>query len=165
VREIELTQGQKAMVDDADFEWLSQWKWCAWWSPSTCSFYAVRRTHRSEGFPRRMIGMHRFILGARSGEQVDHDDHDTLNNQRYNISACTVSQNQANSRLRRDNTSGFKGVSWKRESRKWLATIMVKGKCIYLGLFNNPKDAADAYDDAARSHFGEFACTNLHTVL
>lgn len=77
---IPLTQGQFAKVDDEDFAWLSQWNWRAHYSPCSKSFYAMRSAPSSEGGA--AIYMHRLILGAQKGQQVDHESHDTLDNRR-----------------------------------------------------------------------------------
>ena len=159
MKTIELTQNQVALVDDEDFEWLNQWKWRAVWDSGTHSFYAMRTAPRVEG--KRSLGMHRLILGLGPGEMGDHEDHDTLNNQRYNLRRCTNAQNQANGRKRRDNTSGSRGVHWRKAVHKWVVQIKVSGRFIHLGYFDDITAAARAYDAAARQHFGEFACCNF----
>lgn len=108
-RLIPLTQGQFAVVDAADFEFLNQWKWFAHWNSKTKSFYAVRSGARVNGRQAAIL-MHRAILGCvlHDGSEVDHRDHDTLNNRRSNL-RLAGKQNQHNQNIRKDNTSGFKG--------------------------------------------------------
>ena len=101
--------------------------------------------------------MHNQVMGFPK-EFVDHRDHDGLNNQKSNLRKCTQSENQANSRRRIDNGSGFKGVC--RFRNKWQAQISVDGKLKYLGLYQVPELAAIAYDSAAVEHYGQFALTN-----
>lgn len=150
-RYIPLTQGQNAMVDAYDFEWLSQWNWCACWSPSTKSFYARR------GLP--TIHMHRVILGCKRGEFVDHINHNTLDNRRQNLRRCGHRANSHNRGLRSDNSTGFKGV-YLRRSGRWQGQFTLNGKRISLGYFNTAREAAQAYNSAAMVHHGEFARLN-----
>jgi hypothetical protein len=109
--------------------------------------------------------MHRDIMLASPGEQIDHIDHDTLNNQKSNLRKCSAEQNSHNRRLRRDSASGFKGVSWSNDSSKWQARIMATGKAIHLGSYIEREDAARAYDAAAVKYHGKFAMTNRELGL
>src|SRR6266851_357302 len=142
-RLIPLTQGQTAIVDEEDFDWLSQWNWLAQWSEKTKSFYAQH--HRNP-----VMSMHRLILGCSESEEGDHKDHNTLNNRRNNLRKCTGSQNCSNRRIRADNVSGFKGVYWKVEREKWVAQIKTGGVCRWLGYFDTAQEAAEVYDTAAK---------------
>jgi len=151
-RLIALTQGQNAIVDAADFEWLDQWNWSAHWNPCTQSFYAMRM---------QFTWMHRVILGCGPTERSDHKNHDTLDNRRENLRKCTHAINMRNKRLYRNNTSGYKGVSLTRCSGHWHAEICVNNKTITLGEYVSKKDAALAYDKAARRYFGAFAQVNF----
>jgi hypothetical protein len=108
--------------------------------------------------------MHRFILSAPKGIQVDHRDNDGLHNTRGNIRLCTCQQNQGNSRPTTCHTSIFKGVHWDKRDRIWQAKIHINRRSIYLGNFIKEIDAALAYDDAAREYFGEFARLNEHLI-
>lgn len=78
-----------------------------------------------------------------------------------NLRLCTRSQNKFNSPLRADNISGFKGVYFNKRANKYQAQLGHEGKHIYLGIYCNSKDAALAYDAAARKYFGEFANLNF----
>ena len=152
-RFIPLTQGQNAIVDAADYTRLNQWNWCAHWNPTIKNFYAVRR---EMGI---FIFMHRFILGCDKGEEADHWNHNTLDNRVNNLRKVSSSQNHANQRLSSLNTSGFKGVYW--QSGKWVASIKINRRNKYLGRFLDAKEAAEAYDKAAKELFGEFAYLNF----
>lgn len=156
--EIPLTQGQVALVDAADYEHISQWKWYAAWSPITCSYYAQRNAKLSEG-RQRTVHMHRAILGLERGDgyHADHKDRNTLDNRRINLRKATSSQNQANSRVRA--ASGFKGVYWRKDLNKWNAQIGINRKLKNLGYYMTPEDAHKAYCDAAALYHGEFART------
>lgn len=87
---------------------------------------------------------------------IDHKDTDRDNNTRENLRSATNRENQGNSRIRRDNTSGFKGVGFHKTKGKWRARIRDHGKRRCLGYFDSPEEAADAYSEAHRKIFGEF---------
>ncbi len=104
--------------------------------------------------------MHRQIMNAPPGMDVDHQDHNTLNNQRANLRVCTRTQNNANSRKRNGCTSRFKGVYWYRERKRWLVQITTAGRTNTLGYFEDEVEAACAYNAAALEQFKEFALLN-----
>lgn len=152
-REIPLSRGLVALVDDADFERVAALgKWYA--NPSYRTFYA--RKNYWESGRCKSVRMHTFITGW---EYVDHVNGNGLDNRRANLRPADDSTNSFNRQLRRNNKSGFKGVSGK--GCRWQAEIQCRGKRIYLGLFDTATDAACAYDTAAREHFGEFARLNF----
>lgn len=154
MRTIPLTQGQVAIVDDADFDLVSRYKWCALRSRHT--FYAV-----SGGSPQ--FRMHRLILSARPDQLVDHRDGDGLNNARTNLRVCTHQQNQRNQvRARRPvKSSVFTGVHWLKRRKKWQARISDGSRRRTIGYFDDEVAAARAYDVAARAGYGEFASCNF----
>lgn len=150
---IALTRGQVAKVDDSDFEWLNQWKWHANRDPRSGKFYAVRR--KGARSDRSSISMHRLLLGITDRKiQGDHRNGDSLDNQRFNLRAATNQQNAFNVGKFRNNTSGFKGVSFARG--KWHARIQMNGRSKFLGSFDSPVSAAMAYKAAAQQLHGEF---------
>ena len=146
---IPLTRGLFAKVDDADFIELSKRRWYALRTAPN-SFYAA--TSQS-------TLMHRVILPG--FEEVDHINQDKLDNQRKNLRGADSRKNKANIRRRKDNTSGFKGVSLDLGVGLWRADISVKGRHKFLGHFEVVHDAAKAYDNAALREFGKFACVNF----
>lgn len=150
------------LVDDEDYEWLMQWKWCAHKGKHalSCTFYARRSSPRGEG-KRHPILMHREIAAAQFGEHVDHINHDTLDNRKENLRRCSASQNQHNARLRSDNPSGLKGVTWSDSHHAWQPQICCDGKPRYLGYAATHFEAALIYDAAAQELFGEFALLNF----
>ncbi len=154
---IELTQGQFAIVDDADFEWLSKCKWYAQWNAKLKRFYARRTEYPAEGKPYG-VWMHRQILKLGRGDKrkADHINRlATLDNRRTNLRVATNSQNLMNQGIRADNKTGYKGVT--KLGSKWQASIMAQGKWKYLGLFLTPEEASAAYYRAAKELHGEFA--------
>jgi hypothetical protein len=160
MREIPLTRGFTAYVDDEDFDRVAAHKWYPMVKKRTV--YAFTSIPTTQGSGVSSVSMHRFILSAIPGTQIDHEDHNGLNNQKSNLRTVTRSQNLGNSRKTlRTVTSRFKGVCWSKKDRKWLAGIMVRGKYVYLGLHKDEEEAARAYDHSARELFGEFADTNF----
>jgi hypothetical protein len=101
--------------------------------------------------------MHREIFGACDGQLVDHVDGDGLNNRRSNLRIATRAENNRNAAVRKDNTSGFKGVHWHKGDGRWQAQIRVAGKRIRLGAFDTPEAAHAAYCEAAARYHGAFA--------
>ena len=160
MKEIPLTQGKIALVDDADYEWLNQRKWHAA-NNHGWGWYAERKGACDSNGKRHTILMHRVITGAGLGQQVDHKDRDGLNNQRANLRLCTASQNHANQKRCAGCSSRFKGVTWNKREGKWRARIGVHGERIFLGRFDDEVLAALAYNKAATEHFGEFARPNV----
>jgi hypothetical protein len=148
MKTIELTQGQVAIVDDEDYEVLNRYNWYARNSKNT--HYAVRVIW-GEG----TVYMHRFILTPSAEQQVDHINGNGLDNRRENLRICTRSQNQHNRKKGQRNSSGFKGVS--KKGNKWQANIGRDRKQIYLGIFDTPDAAHEAYVKAAKDIHGEFA--------
>lgn len=155
---IQLTKGQFAIVDAADFEMLSQWSWCAQRSSSGGPFYANRRRKVSPG-KWGLMGMHRLLLGLEYGDRrcADHINMNTLDNRRSNLRIASRSQNSMNTGPRATNTSGHKGVCWDEFGKSWKAVIGVNGKAIYIGRFRVLDAAVAAYGAAAKHYHGEFA--------
>lgn len=158
MKQIPLSQGKFALVDDEDYEFLMQWKWCAHKEYNT--YYAIRGRRALEKTGATKIKMHRQILGITDPKiLVDHIDHNGLNNQRSNIRQCTHHQNLMNSG-RVSGVSKFRGVWWDKARSKWEAGLRMKYIKKYLGRFDSETDAAIAYNKAAKEHFGEFAFLN-----
>ncbi len=152
------------MVDDEDFDFLSQWKWY----PRNCArkpytnIYVVRtrsRRDQKSGF----ITMHKVIMNTPSGMHTDHINGDHFDNRRSNLRICTPRQNimnQAKAKFGRKLTSVYKGVDWKKSRGMWRASIKSEGKSYDVGYFKDEKMAARAYNAAAKIYHGNFARLN-----
>jgi hypothetical protein len=154
-QEIQLSRGLVAIVDDCDYERLSGFKWYA--SLEGKRFYAVHGR-------KQKIRMHRLILYAPRGKEVDHINGNTLDNRRGNLRLATRAQNGRNRRISRTNTSGFKGVHLHKRTGRWNAQIKFRGKIYNLGCFDTPEEAAREYDRAARLAFGKFSRLNFALI-
>lgn len=159
MKQIKLTQGKVALVDDADYEELSEYKWYA--SKYKNIWYAERMGRTSWG-KRYVIRMHRQILGLnyKDNNYVDHWNHNGLDNRRQNLRVCTQTQNCYNKRHQHQKSSGFQGVSWCDRQLQWRASITYKNSHKFLGYFDFEEEAAKAYNKAAEESFGEFASLN-----
>jgi hypothetical protein len=157
-KEIQLTQGKVAIVDDEDFDYLNQFKWLARKSRNN-NYYAgryfyIKKCHRI------YISMHTDIVKPNKNLMIDHVNNNGLDNRKINLRLCTNAENMRNRPLYKNNSSGFKGVNWNIKSKKWYAYIR-NNKIMYnLGTFTDPKLAARAYNDAALKYHGEFANLN-----
>lgn len=158
MKQIPLTRGKCAIVDDDDYERLMKHKWFAVLFKN--GWYAARCLARNCGKQKTLL-MHREIMSPPTGMQCDHINHNALDNRKSNLRIVTASENQHNCRKRKDNTSGHKGVVYSKAGKKWYAQISVNGGHKYLGSFSDKIAAAHAYDRAARELFGEYACLNF----
>ena len=129
MREIKLTQGKSVIVDDSDFEWLNQWKWCY------NGRYAIRKIRKNK--KQINIWMHRLINKTPIGFYTDHINRNSLDNRKLNLRIAFGSINQININFRKDNTSGYRGVRWNKKDKKYHSRITVNKKQIHLGSFND----------------------------
>jgi len=147
--ELPLRNGGVTIVDADLFDWLSEYTWTR---------YAGGDVGRGENH--KIIRIHRVINQTPPGFETDHINGDKLDNRRANLRTATKTQNAMNSSSRVNSTSRFKGVWWHRKYKKWYAGIRVKRKLIHLGSYDYEIQAAEAYNDAALHHFGEFSKLN-----
>ena len=144
MKTIKITQNQVTFIDDQDYDWLNQWKWCAQWNKGTQSFYVIRASPRKENEGKqRTIRMHRLILGLDAGDkrQGDHRNHDTLDNQRNNLFIVDHQKNQENRKgPTRHNRSGHMHISWHKNAQKWRVSLTRNGVNIQKR-FKNIEDA------------------------
>ncbi len=165
VKEIKLTQGKVALVDDEHFEELNKFKWCI--QQDKWNIYARRRAtkkERMEGSPTQ-IRLHRALLEEKYGKEalegkvVDHINHNGLDNTLANLRISSLRENQHNQRKSKNNTSGYKGVN--AHGERWRAQIYVGGKNAHLGLFTCKHEAAEAYNAAALHYYKDYAHLNV----
>lgn len=156
--EVPLTKGYVALVDDEDAERViaaGPWFVMEQCRGELARRYAIRRSGK------RTVYMHRLIMDAPAGMEVDHVNGDGLDNRRENLRLCTRAENRRNQRKAAGLSSRFKGVDWHKGRHRWRAQIEQDRRARYLGHFNDEADAARAYDKAARELFGEFANLNF----
>ncbi|MHB8674642.1 MAG: HNH endonuclease [Candidatus Limnocylindrales bacterium] len=147
---IRLTKGYETIIDDED-EWVTKIKCHA--SDNGHGIIYARTSNKYSRF------LHRAIIKAPRGKQVDHINGNTLDNRRENLRIVTNQQNQFNKKMYRDNKTGFKGV-WP-QGKRFYGQIRLNGKKTILGSFETPLDAARAYNEAALKYFGEYARLNI----
>jgi len=155
MKTIILTQNKVALVDDADYEWLNQWKWYA--QKGRYTFYACRKIKKKGKW--KLLQMHRLIMNAKKGQMVDHENGNGLDNQRDNLRFCTHGQNMANRKS--SGISKYLGVNWHKRDKRWQVHITTNKRNIPLGYYKDEKEAARIYNKAALKHHGEFANLNL----
>jgi hypothetical protein len=151
---VTLTRGYVAVIDSADANLFEGFNWSA--DVRARNVYAYR--HIRVGRKRQKLYMHRVVYGPDSRQQIDHINHDGLDNRRANLRGCSPAENQRNMRIPAHNTSGFKGVCWSKKHGKWKAEIRWSGKRKHIGLFDCAEDAHEAYCVASEKYHGEFGC-------
>ena len=120
--------------------------------------YAFSRM--GKGRKGKWVYLHRYVIEAKQGDQVDHIDQNKLNNLRANLRLCTSQQNKWNIGLTKRNSSGYKGISWDKKNKKWEANIRIDRKNHKIGRFDSKELAALAYNEVVEQHRGEFAVMN-----
>jgi hypothetical protein len=157
---IPLTQGIIALVDIDDYERISRFDWYAYKNRNT--FYAGRNV---PGISKAqdMVLMHREILGLSRGDgiKVDHRNRNGLDNRRENLRVASTSINNHNRRIQSNNTSGYRGVSWHKDAKKWSAGVTINGKWRYLGLHNDIISAAKTRDLETIKIYGKDSVLNF----
>lgn len=152
-RKVPLSNGGFALVDAEDYDRIKHLPW------HQHKRYAVYSTTHADG-KRENGRLHRIIMKAPKGTLVDHKNGNRLDCRKDNLRLCNEAGNARNAGKRKDNTSGFKGVTFHKDTGKWQAAIRAGGNPKYLGLFDTPEAAAKVYDTACVKHHGEFAKNN-----
>lgn len=149
---VSLTRGYLTMVLPEDIGIIADGPWCA--APDRSTIYAVTKDK-----DKKTIRLHRLIVNASPGIEVDHRDRNGLNNRRSNLREATRAQNQMNAVGKPYGTSRFKGVDWDKKSMKWRARIKKAGKQKTLGYFTSEEAAHAAYCSVVEELHGKFART------
>ena len=147
------TKGEPFYIDLEDFDKVKDICW-----------YVNTQGYIAGLYNNKIVLIHRFILNAPDDLLVDHRNHDTTNNRRYNLRIATRTQNNTNVKLRTDNSSGVAGVNWNKESNQWVVRISVNKKRIYLGRYNSFEDAVKVRKQAEEKYFGEWSYDNSQRV-
>lgn len=154
MKTIELTQGFCTIVDDANYELLSKYKWR--YHTNSRTSYAITGQYKDGTY----LFMHHLILPPVTGLVVDHINRNGLDNRRENLRYATKSQNLQNRGKTKKNTSGYKGVSWNIGINKWHVFVKTHGTRVNVGYYKHLKEAVIAYNQAAKKYYGEFAYQN-----
>lgn len=145
-----VTNGYVVLVDDEDFEWLNKTRW---------NIFTKKYTSYASGtVNKKHVLMHRIIMMAEKGQEVDHIDGNGLNNQKSNLRVCTHQQNMTNRKTK--NNKKYLGTHYYR-NKYWFSSLTHNNKSIYLGLFKTEEEAALAYNKKAIELHGEFARLNI----
>ena len=153
-----LSKNMEVTIDIEDKNLVSDYKWYA--HKGTSGYYAATMIRNNDG-SRGRIFMHRLLNNTPEGHETDHINHNTLDNTRSNLRTVTKSQNQHNTRLRKDSVSGFKGVGWHKATNKWRTRINKDGVTVFTAYFSTKIEAAKAYDTKAKELFGNYAKLNF----
>lgn len=156
---ISLTKGHFALIDAADASRILCLSWQATYNLRAKRWYATAKVRR--GGKRYTVSMHRYVLDAPQGIQVDHVNGDGLDNRRGNLRLATRAQNQHNRRTQHNNATGYKGVTYSKKDRSYWVQFQANGRRTRLGGFKTAPDAARTYDSLARRYHGAFARLNF----
>ena len=155
-----MAQPQYAKADPANYERLLKYEWFA--QKGKNCFYAVRRVRGLKGSKLATIYMHHELIDVADGLLIDHVNQDSMDNRRANLRGATRAQNIRNrKKFAKSSSSKYKGVYWRKKTRKWEVKITFEKKKIHLGTFCDEIEAAKAYDRAAIKYHGEFASLNF----
>ena len=157
-----INSGMFAIVDDEDYELVSKFRWHLKQKGgryyARCKMFMGYLSGKSIGCS---MYLHRLILRPPKNKQIDHHNHNCLDCRKTNLRVCTNGQNKQNSRSCINSSSKYKGISWNKRNKKWVAAIKNNGKTINLGSFVDEQMAALAYNEAAQKYFGEYAYLNI----
>ena len=156
MKQFQLNQNKILLIDDEDFDKVSKYHW--YFTGRYVKGYLLHKKFKGQ----TRVAIHRMVLNAKQGQEIDHIDGNILNNQKGNLRFVSHSENMANRKiLAKNNKSGYKGVYLHTRAKKWVAKIRKDNVNIYLGIFNDKKEAAKIYNINAKKYFGEFAKLNI----
>lgn len=144
--------GVEILIDDEDFHLITDFNWWKRYKNGTYFISATEESGKSKFF-----ALHRIILNAPRGMQVDHINGNTLDNRKENLRICTPDQNQQNRKMRKDCSSGSKGVYYNKKTDRYESRIAANKKRLFLGSFKTKDEAEQAYVKASRSLYGSFS--------
>ena len=160
MKQIPLTQGLYAVVDDDDFEELNRHKWTARRNRPGGVTYAARGRKASDPPGAQQVRMHRAVMGdPQRGLEIDHINGNGLDNRKSNLRFTDAALNRANSRKFRNSKNRYKGVR-KTTSGRWQALVTINHKQIHIGTYDDPLDAARAFDAWVALNRGGQGSTN-----
>ncbi len=163
-RRIRLTQGKYTIVDSDDYMRLAKLKWHAIRGGNT--FYAARGEWIKATKQSKQLLMQNFVIAVPKGYIADHINRNGLDNRKKNLRVATQSQNARNALYPKKNCSSkYRGVWYSKRNKKWCVKIVFEGKRKQFGCFQDEKEAAKAYDAAAKKYFGKFAILNLKSKI
>lgn len=151
---------KKVLVDDEDYQKLYPGSFFI-----NNRGYVIFSKYNKQTQKSDKVRLHRFLINVDDQQYVDHINGDKLDNRKQNLRTATQSQNIANSKKSRANTSGYKGVTWSKQHKKWIAQMTQNSKHIHLGLFDCPSKASEAYDHAVMERFGVYAKPNSDLLV
>lgn len=162
MKTIKLTQGKETIVDDDIFQFINQWNWYYQVDRKGIDGYAIRRATSIElsEKPNTVVRMHNVICCPPEGFEVDHINGNKLDNRKINLRIVNRSQNSQNKPVGRKNTTGYKGVSFRKDCGKYRVNIVVNYKTFPLGNYFTAKEGARAYNAAALKYYGPNAWLN-----
>ena len=146
--------GYEVIISACDYERVMSHKWYRMGNGRNNYYYFAHKSNYKH------IRLHRFVVNCPKGMQVDHINNNTLDNRRSNLRICSHAENMRNRSDQKNSTSGYKGVSWHKQKKRWYSAIKVNNKRIYLGYFDTPEKAYRAYCEASKKYHGEFGKTN-----
>lgn len=154
-KEIILSNGQVTLVSDEDYEYLNQWEWHP--LKGTNTYYAYRS--KVVDGKSNITRMHQEVLkhqGILVNEEIDHKDRNGLNNQRDNLESVSRAVNQQRGGVRKDNTSGIKGIDYHITNNRWIARLQINKQRINVGSFRTLEEAEKALLEAKeRMNYGK----------
>lgn len=147
------------LYDDADHELISKYKWRVQKGRNT--FYAVTYIRDGVRKYRSSYGMHQLLVSVEKGKCRDHKNRNGLDNRRENLRISTIQENNRNATIQRNNTTGYRGVDYNKNHKLFRARVNINRKSVYCRYFKTKEEAALAYNEAAKIHFGEYANLNV----
>lgn len=162
VKEIPLTQGKFAIVDEDDYEWLSQYKWYAYKDKKSKTYYARRNIWTGKK-KQTAIQMHRMVMGCspKDGKTVDHINFDGLDNRKVNLQAVPRQINIHRRLRQKNNHTGYIGIQWKKKKKWWEAWVTLDKKKTYCGHSKDPREAAGKRDKVVAEYYEKNAILNF----